>query len=48
MGWLFHASIYNPQEFMFAEFMDTNNVEQIQEFMEDSIKGTLSHSSFVF
>ena len=24
---------------MFAESMDTNNVEQIQEFMEESIKG---------
>ena len=32
--------VITPQEFMFAEFMDTNNVEQIQEFMEDSIKGT--------
>lgn len=35
---LFH--MWNPQEFMFAEFMDTSNVEQIQEFMEESIKGT--------
>ena len=24
---------------MFAESMDTDNVEQIQEFMEESIKG---------
>ena len=24
---------------MFAESMDTSNVEQIQEFMEESIKG---------
>lgn len=24
---------------MFAEYMDTNNIEQIQEFMEESIKG---------
>lgn len=32
-----------PQEFMFAESMDTDNVDQIQEFMDESIKGS-SHT----
>lgn len=27
------------QEFMFAEYMDTDDVDQIQEFMDKSIKG---------
>ena len=28
---------------MFAESMDTNSVEQIQDFMEESIKGQFMH-----
>ena len=29
------------QEFMFAQSMDSSSVEEIQEFMEESIKGAL-------
>ncbi len=41
------GGFYFVQEFKIATFMDTDNVEEIQEFLEESIKGDLAVVSVV-